>query len=196
MLALVARVRGWVAPIVVAAGVVVVAVALGSQAVAVPLTDGPRHVRHYLVALAPSFASAVLTDHVPAISANLLREPSLRRVDLALYWLITASVAPSLFGLALDSPEGRYCLVIGLLLAGFALLSARVLGHTGVFASALLGIMWLMFGDTVAPLLGFDLNQPYISLQPHPTAPVWGAVAVAIGCSVTALWLPHRQPVG
>ncbi len=192
-LALVIRMRGWLAPVLLGVAVLAVSAFFGDVSAAAPMADGPRHLRHYLVGLVPSFAAGVLVDHAPTISRSLAKEAFLRRFDLAVYWVVAASALPATLGPAAATVEGRYCVVVWLLLTAIGVLFVKLLASEGIFASALLGIVWLVFGDTVAPLLGFDLMAPP-GMIPLPDAPLLGAVLLAMACTL----IGHRisGPIG
>lgn len=183
MIWVVARARG----LLIFAGVLlasaVAAWVAGRVQANLPLADGPRYLRQYLVAFLPAGMGPALPDRLPGLSATLLREPLLRRCTLLLYWgglgLVLGPGWVSRPG-QLTTYEIMTCLVLGTVVLA---VTARW-GVHGVLVGLLLGLVWMLAGDSIGVAIGF----PGIAFQ-HPGDPELGVashIPVLLGAAAFA----------
>lgn len=196
MIWVVARARGLVTFVGLLLGGCLLAWAAGRVQADLPLADGPRWVRQYLVAFLPSALAPALHDRLPGLSVTLLREPLLRRVTVVLYWVGLGLV----LGPGWVSEPGQMSTyeVLTCLVLGAAVLAVTAgWGSHGMLVGLLLGLVWMMAGDSIGAAIGFTdflVQAPGAPEQPlpgHVPLLLVGAAVAALLASV-ALLRSHR----
>ena len=182
MIWVVARARG----LLIFAGVLlasaVAAWVAGRVQANLPLADGPRYLRQYLVAFLPAGMGPALPDRLPGLSATLLREPLLRRCTLLLYWgglgLVLGPGWVSRPG-QLTTYEIMTCLVLGTVVLA---VTARW-GSTGCWSGCYSGWSGCWPGIRSESRSAFP-----VSLSSAPATRSWAWPATSRSC-----WAPLRS---
>lgn len=191
-----ARARGWVSSILVLVTSVLLIQVAGQISADLPLADGPRRLRQYLIAFLPAGMAPCLHDRFPGLSKTLLREPLMRSSCLALYWVGLLLV----FGpgwVVQFSPLAAYEILTCLVLGAVVLAVTAGWGSHGMLVGLLLGLVWLLAGDSIGAAIGFTdflVQAPGAPEQPlpgHIPLLLVGAAVAALLASV-ALLRSHR----
>lgn len=176
--------RRWWVLVGLALVALVVAVGWGGDLVVIPSSDGPRTIRQMVVALLPCLIAPVLVDQMPTVSGTLVRVT-------ALAWLERLGCVVVIFGVSavawwalpgLFPGSGWYEFGVACALTAIALAGTARWGSGGVLATCAVALGWLMAGDTVAGVMGFQT----VVLPDIPALPVVRA-AVSVTLCVLAL---------
>jgi hypothetical protein len=148
------RARGYLAfsaLVIVTCGISWAAAAIRAD---LPLADGPRVVRQYVVAFLPAALAPVLIDRLPEVSASLARSAAWRVVDLVAYWSGMAMVlVPTWLGV--PSQTAHYEVLIILVLSTIVTVVSTPWGINGSLIGAVLGAVWVLSGGAIATAAGF-----------------------------------------
>ncbi len=120
----------------------------------VPLADGPRVVRQFIVGFMPSLGAPLLVDRTPTLSASLARTRTVRCADVGLYWTgIAMALVPGWVGVTTQTVH--YEMLITLILCNCVIAISAWFGEYGALVGAILGLVWILFGGAAAVVLGF-----------------------------------------
>ncbi|MHA6511817.1 hypothetical protein [Tessaracoccus sp. Z1128] len=126
------------------------------QSMHIPVADGPRYTRQFVVAWMPVFGSILLIDPTPDITATL---PRARLVYLCLRCLMLIGTLTPLMVVWSDSTDINHNLydafAAGALLT-LAIITASRWHAAGLLTSSLVSVIWLLIGDTLATALRFS----------------------------------------
>ena len=119
-----------------------------------PLADGPRVVRQFLVAFVPALGASLLLDPIPELSASLVRVPGLKWVDVFIFWTgISLALVPGWSGIDVDTVH--YEMLVALVLCSVVIVVTAGLGEHGSLVGAILGVAWTLFGTGLGIVAGF-----------------------------------------
>lgn len=154
----------------------------------IPLADGPRVVRQYVVAFLPALIAPVLIDRLPDVSATLVRSSVLRCSDLTAYWSgLGLVLVPSWRGVAPQT--AHYEALVATVVAAGVLVIAHRWGVSGSLVAAILGMVWVLAGGTIATAMGFpgvamDPWAPQMSPAPYVSCETAAVSLGALGATV------------
>lgn len=164
---------------------------------ALPLADGPRVLRQYVVALLPCLLAPLLVDPFADISSSWARTRSVLLQDRALCLLIGwGSLAPAWYVSGVSGDEVLFEASTLAALMAFVMIGTWSWGSPAVLAASILGCIWLLAGNTLAELIGFgDFSTGWRpGLSPMALTVVVAAIASQL---IAVFWglSPLRRPV-
>lgn len=151
-----------------------------------PLADGPRVIRQFVIAFMPSLGAPLLIDKVPDLSAALVRSSALRRMDVCIFWVgLAIALVPGWSGVA--DQTIHYEVVVALAMSSIIIVVTAKLGDSGVLCGAIAGMVWILFGGAAAMIAGFpgvawDSVNPVLS----PAAYVQAETSIVVLCAIGA----------
>lgn len=168
------------AVVLVALGAVV---ALGDHEIFVPSADGLRYARQFAVAWLPVFLGACLMEPVPELSGTLSRGARVQRwLRFALLLGSVLPLLPAWMG-GLDPARALYDVFQLGVLISVSVMTVSRWGIFGVLGTAMVSVIWLLAGDSLAVMMGFF--DPYMEAFVRP--PTWSAQALTLATAAVAV---------